>query len=123
MESRAKLLGHPAHPMFVIFPLGLFISAVVFDLIHLGNGNRMFATVAFWNISAGLIGGLIAAVFGLIDWMEIPSNTRASRIGLLHGVGNLVLMILFAASWYMRWSEVDYLPSTGAMILGFCGVA
>jgi len=31
MESRAKLLGHPIHPMLVVLPLGLFIGAVVFD--------------------------------------------------------------------------------------------
>ena len=33
MESRAKLLGHPIHPMLIVLPLGLFIGAVVFDVI------------------------------------------------------------------------------------------
>src|SRR4051794_23269800 len=36
MESRAKLLGHPVHPMLIVLPLGLFIGAVAFDAIYLG---------------------------------------------------------------------------------------
>src|SRR5207249_7644710 len=31
-----------------------------------------------------------------------PGGTRAKRIGLLHGVGNVVVVALFAASWWLR---------------------
>ena len=41
-------------------------------------------------IVAGIIGGLAAAPFGLIDWLAIPKRTRAKRIGLLHGLGNVL---------------------------------
>jgi|SRR4051812_36344867 uncharacterized membrane protein len=85
MESRAKLLGHPIHPMLIVLPLGLFIAAVVFDALYLWRGAQTFAAVAYWNIAGGVIGGLLAAVFGLVDWLAIPSGTRAKRIGLLHG--------------------------------------
>ena len=33
MESRAKLFGHPIHPMLIVFPLGLLAAAVIFDII------------------------------------------------------------------------------------------
>jgi uncharacterized membrane protein len=82
MESRAKLLGHPIHPMLIVLPLGLFIGAVVFDALYLWRGTPIFATAAYWNIAAGVVGGLLAAVFGLIDWFAIPTGTRgeADRI-------------------------------------------
>jgi uncharacterized membrane protein len=32
MESRAKVAGHPVHPMLIVFPLGLLATAVVFDV-------------------------------------------------------------------------------------------
>ena len=35
---------------------------------------------------AGIIGGLLAAMFGLWDWLAIPAGTRAKRVGLWHGV-------------------------------------
>ena len=32
-------------------------------------------------IAAGVVTGLLAAPFGIIDWFAIPSGTRAKRIG------------------------------------------
>src|SRR5688572_27700201 len=104
MESRAKLLGHPIHPMLIVLPLGLFITAVVFDALYLWLGTPAFATVSYWNIAGGVVGGLLAAVFGVIDFLAIPDGTRAKRIGRLHG-GLMVLVVLsFAVAWWMRGS-------------------
>ncbi len=105
MESKAKLLGHPIHPMLIPFPLGLLSTSLVFDVVHLLKGDRLWSQLAFWNIAAGIIGGLAAAVFGLIDWLAIPPGTRAKRIGLLHGVGNVVVVALFGTSWLLRRGE------------------
>src|SRR3982751_5090345 len=102
MESKIKLFGHPIHPMLIVFPLGLLATAVILDVIYLFNGNAALATVSFWNIIAGIIGGLAAAVFGLIDWLAVPSGTRAKAIGLWHGTGNVVVVVLFGASWFLR---------------------
>ena len=35
MESKAKTLGHPIHPILIPFPLGLLSTSVVFDVVHL----------------------------------------------------------------------------------------
>jgi uncharacterized membrane protein len=102
MEARAKLVGHPVHPMLIVFPLGLFSTAVIFDVIHLATGGATWSVVSYWMIAAGIIGGLCAALFGLIDWTKIPSGTRARRLGVLHGLGNVVVVALFAVSWFMR---------------------
>jgi uncharacterized membrane protein len=117
MESRAKLLGHPVPPMLIVLPLGLFIAAVVFDILYLWRGSATFATVAYWNIAAGIIGGLLAAVFGLIDWLAIPTGTRAKRIGLLHGGSNVVVVLIFAAVWWMRSDTRDTTPTTNLFLL------
>jgi len=122
MESRAKIFGHAVHPILIVYPLGLLSAAVVFDIIYLVTGNPTWTTVSFWMIAAGIIGGLLAAVFGLIDYLGIPSGTRASRIGLLHGLTNLGVVILFIASWLMRRYSPD-VPSTAAFALSFIGVA
>ena len=112
MESRAKLLGHPIHPMLIVLPLGLFIMAVIFDALSLARDNATFGVVAYWNIAAGVIGGLLAAVFGLIDWTAIPNGTRAKRIGLLHGGTNVLVVLLFAYSWWTRSNTVDAQATT-----------
>ena len=122
MESRAKLAGHPIHPMLIVLPLGLLIMAVVADVIYLTTGRLAFATVAYYNIAGGIISGLLAAIFGAIDWWAIPSGTRAKAIGLWHGLGNVVVVALFAASWWMRSANFDLTPNTVAFSLGAVGL-
>jgi uncharacterized membrane protein len=100
-----KILGHSIHPILIVFPLGLLATAVVFDFIHLLGGAATFALVAYWMIAAGLVGGVLAAVFGWIDWIAIPTGTRAKGIGLAHGVVNSVVMLLYAGSLLSRYND------------------
>jgi uncharacterized membrane protein len=106
--------------MLIVFPLGLLSTAVIFDFIYYASANPAFPTVAFWLIAAGIIGGLVAAVFGLIDWIAIPSNTRAKSIGLIHGIVNFVVVLLFAGSFYLRTGPAAE-PSSPAVILSLLG--
>lgn len=121
MESRAKIAGHAAHALLIVFPLGLLATAVIFDVIYLLTDNPTFVLVSFWMIVAGLIGGLAAAVPGWIDWFAIPAGTRAKRVGLVHGLGNVTVLLLFALSWLLRRDEAGYLPSTIALAASFLG--
>lgn len=119
MESRARFLGHPVHQMLIVFPLGLLATALVFDTVYLVANAPTMALVAYWLITAGIVGGLVAAPFGTIDWMAIPRGTRAKRVGLAHGLGNVVVLILFACSWVLR-NEVRDHPGAMALILSYC---
>jgi uncharacterized membrane protein len=122
MESRAKLAGHAIHPMLIVFPLGLLGMAVVFDILYMATGNASLATASFLNITAGIIAGLVAAVFGFWDWLSIPDGTRARRVGLLHGGGNVVVVVLFIVAWLLRLNArgaggVDYAPNGLPIVL------
>lgn len=121
MESHAKAAGHALHPILIVFPLGLLSASVLFDVAYLFTDAREFSIVSFWTIVGGLLGGLIAAVPGWIDWFAIPTGTRAKRVGLVHGAGNVVVLILFAISWLLRRDEPSYVPSTMALVLSFAG--
>jgi uncharacterized membrane protein len=119
MRSKARLLGHPVHQMLVVFPLGLLATAVVFDVIYLIGGSEVMAAVSYWMMASGIVGALVAAPFGFIDWMAIPKGTRARRIGAMHGGGNLVVSALFLISWLSR--DRNYSPDLGNMIWSFAG--
>lgn len=122
MESRAKLFGHAIHPILIVFPFGLLGTAVIFDIIYLIWGSGLMAQVSFWMMTAGIIGGLLAAPFGFIDWIAIPNGTRAKTIGAAHGITNVVVLLLFVASWGMR-SDLPEQPEMLASILSFVGLA
>jgi uncharacterized membrane protein len=121
MESRVKLFGHPIHPTLIVFPLGLLGIAVLFDLLFLFTGNDLFPIVSYWNIAAGVVAGLVAALFGLLDWLNIPGGTRAKSTGLLHGLGNVVVVVLFALAWFLRRDAPNFAPDTIALILELAG--
>jgi len=120
MESKAKLLGHPIHQMLIVFPLGLLATAVIFDIIYLTADRPLFAEFAYWLIISGIVGGLIAAPFGLIDWASIPRGTRAKRVGAMHGIGNVIVLLLFAISAWLRYPNTVDSP-TLAYVCSFVG--
>src|SRR4029453_17700677 len=105
MESKAKALGHPIHQMLIPFPFGLLATAVIFDIIYLIWGNPTMVTVSYWMIIAGIIGAIAAAPFGLIDWLAIPTGTRAKSVGLIHGLGKVAVFVFFFVRCYFFWED------------------
>lgn len=120
MESHSKIFGHPAHTILIVFPLGLLSTSVIFDGLYTIARKPKLAEASFWMLVAGLVGGAVASPFGWWDWAFIPKNTRAKRIGLLHGVGNMVVMGLFAASGLLRRADQEK-PSLAARGLAIAG--
>jgi uncharacterized membrane protein len=76
--------------------------AAIFDIIYISTHNGHWADLSYWMIASGIIGGRIAAVFGLIDWLGISQGTRAKYMGLIHGLSNVVVLLLFIVSWFIR---------------------
>ena len=121
MQAKARILGHPIHQILIVFPLGLLATSFFFDLAWLARRNEQLAIVAWWLIFAGVVGGLIASIFGMIDWLAIPRGTRARRVGALHGGGMGIVALLFAASWLLR-RDTPAQPDAVAILLSAAGV-
>ena len=122
MGSPVKAFGHVIHPMLIPFPIGLLATAVVFDIVYLSTDRPGFAVAAAYMIGAGVIGGLLAAPFGWWDWFQIPSGTRAKNVGLIHGLGNIVVVVLFLVSWFLRAAQ-GWDPTAWALVCSFVAVA
>lgn len=120
MQSRAKLFGHPVHQMLVPIPFGLLAMAVIFDLLTLALADGYWSGIAYPMIAAGVATGLLAAPFGFIDWLGIPAGTRAKRVGTVHGLGNVAVVLLFAGSWLLR-RDGPAAPDQLALALSFVG--
>jgi uncharacterized membrane protein len=121
MESRFKALGHGVHPILIVFPLGLLAGSLIFDVVRLVTGNESFAAVSYWLLPAGIIGGLAAAVPGLVDWLGVPKGTRAYRVGLIHASVNVLALVVFFVSWRLRAPETGFIPTTPALIASVVG--
>jgi len=122
MESKIKLFGHPVHPLLIVVPLGLFVATMIVDTIYLFTQNSLLPAVSFFNIAIGVLAGLLAALFGFLDWSVIPLNTRAKSIGAWHGIGNVVVVVMFALSWWFRSANINFAPSQLALIFSYSGL-
>jgi uncharacterized membrane protein/nitrite reductase/ring-hydroxylating ferredoxin subunit len=96
MRSHAQIAGHPIHPMLVVFPIGLLVGSWAFDLIGRMSGNELLWAAAFYMAIGGIVGGVLAAVAGTIDYLgAIPPRSSAKKRGLLHGGLNAIVLIVF----------------------------
>lgn len=122
MKTRAEFLGHPIHQMVIVLPLGLLATSATFDVIGTTKRNRDLLRASHYMLGSGLLTAVAAAVPGALDYFSIPPNTRARRIGLLHGIGNLVVVGLFAASWATRRRRPAQ-PNRAGLVLSTTGAA
>ena len=98
--------GHPFHPILVTVPIGAWIAALVFDVVALtGDRETTFAEGAFWLLVIGIVGAVLAALFGLMDLLTIPSRTRAHTTALAHLALNTVALVVFVINVLVRWNQ------------------
>src|SRR5262245_23079461 len=102
MSTPASIKQHPIHPMLVGLPIGLWLFSMAADLLYAaGGGAPVWKTVALYSIGGGIIGALLAAVPGLIDFRSI-NDRRVARVAIAHLAVNLTVVALFAASFWLR---------------------
>jgi uncharacterized membrane protein len=122
MESRLEVAGQAVQPILVMFPLGLFAMAVIFDVADLGGGPGLLGTLAYWNIVAGLIGGTLTAVAGAIDLAFVRRPT-ARRVGVLRVLVNMGVLVLFAVILMVRVGAPERQAGGGLVILELLAIA
>ena len=102
MASPASIGGHPIHPMLIPFPIALWVFSLVADVIFLWRGNPVWRDhIAFYTLLGGILGAAAAAVPGLIDWLSL-TNKAVVKIANWHARLNVIALLVFAASFYLR---------------------
>ena len=109
------------HRILIVFPLGLLGTSFLFDLAWAVTARKELAVTSWWMILAGVTGGMIASIFGIIDFTGIPRGTRARRVGALHGWGNAIVAIFFGVSLLLRRDEPGH-PEALAIAMAGLGV-
>ena len=105
MASPASIGGHPIHPMIIPFPIALWVFSLVADVIYLWRGNPVWRDyIAFYTLLGGIIGAVVAAVPGVIDWLSLKDR-EVVKIANWHARLNVIALLIFAASFYLRTSS------------------
>jgi uncharacterized membrane protein len=120
----AGLYGHPIHPILVTIPIGAWTASLAFDLAaELGDEPAAFAKGSTWLIGIGLVGALLAVVWGAIDFSTIAKGTRAYTTGLTHLAINLVVVALYVVNFVIRRGQGYDDVSTGVLVLSVVALA
>lgn len=123
MRARATIAGHPIHQIMIPLPLGALIVGTIFDGIVALGGPSELSIAAFWTTAAGVVFGLLAALFGIIDWTAIPKGTRARAIGLVHAAVNVGALSLYATAVALRFDAPLYTATPWVLGLELSGFA
>lgn len=95
--------GHPFHPILVTIPIGAWLASLVFDLVAVFNNDKApFLLGAQVLIGIGIIGALLAAIFGFLDLSTLAKGTAAHKTALTHMTLNLTIVVLFAIDFFLR---------------------
>jgi uncharacterized membrane protein/nitrite reductase/ring-hydroxylating ferredoxin subunit len=119
MKSRASIKSHPIHPILVSFPIAFFFGSFVFDVLGWLREDPDLWNVGWMMNIAGVIGGLLAAIPGIIDYINtIPPDSSAKQRAKSHAITNTFNILLFAGVAYYRygWLENESLVLTAEAI-------
>jgi uncharacterized membrane protein len=123
VSAAAGPYGHPFHPLLVTLPIGAWVCSLIFDIVaRAGHSEASFSRGAYWLIGIGIIGAVVAAVFGLMDLLTIPQGTTAKRTALTHMALNVVVLVLFIVSYLLRRSDGPARPETTPFILSIIAI-
>jgi uncharacterized membrane protein len=118
VRSTASIGGHPIHPMLVPFPIAFLVGTLVTDLAFWGTGDPFWARASAWLVGAGVIMGLLAAVFGFIDFVTI-GRARQGSTGWVHLFGNLLAVALSFVSVLLRIGDAKSAVLPWGLVLSF----
>ncbi|SDT72345.1 DUF2231 domain-containing protein [Actinoplanes derwentensis] len=122
MESRLNVAGQAVQPILVMFPLGLFAMAVLFDMADLLGGPNILGALAYWNVVAGLVSGTLVTIAIAVDVM-FARVSRDRRLGVLRSLLNVGVLVIFAVIAMLRVQAPDRIIGGGLFFIELLALA
>jgi uncharacterized membrane protein len=122
MKSKANIAGHPIHPMLIPFPLALWSTSFVVDVLLYFLRHPTLLVISKFMLAAGCLGAIAAAIVGFIDWLAIE-NGEAKRVANWHARLNVAALVVFAISLFLRMGSYSGLVGRRLTIPFLCSLA
>lgn len=112
----AAIGRHPLHPMLVPLPIGFLVGAFVADIAFAASADPFWARGAFWLLIGGVVTGLLAGLAGIVELLGVP-RARAMTSAWVHGLGNVVALVLATVNIALRWNDAGGPPGSTGLVL------
>lgn len=115
LRATVTIAGHPLHPILVTLPIGLFVAALISDIVYVADGSPGWAVASRWLLGGGLATALLAALAGLTDFAG-NTNIRALRDAWLHLFANLTVVLIEGINLILRLPDPAVAGSFGIVL-------
>lgn len=114
---KGKLVGHPIHSMLIHFPSALYPTTLLFDWIVYFTKNNCLNVASIYTLVLSILISVMAAIFGSIDYIKVPSSSPAWNKASLHGLLNILWLFIFAILLALKFKYSENLIYPGLGIL------
>jgi uncharacterized membrane protein len=97
------LAKHAQHVVLIHFPIALFITAVVFDLIAQWTKRRGLADAAYYNLLVAAISTIPVLATGILAWQFQLEGQKLKGLLLLHLVLACTSAVIIWLVWWLHF--------------------
>ena len=118
------------HPLIVHFPVALWMTSALFELLYVARRENLYATVARLLIGLGLLGAAVSIASGWIDLLTQVKLGVGTGIVIQHRIHSVLAYgatALYLAVFLGRWRRPDVpgwtiaLSLIGALVIAAAG--
>ncbi len=118
-------MGLLLHPPLVHFPVALWLTSGLFDVLAWWRADPGFRRTAYWLVGLGLLTAIASIVAGWIDLLRLERDgigTALLRRHQLHSVMAYAATLVYLGNFTWRWRTGND-PAPGLLVLAFLGAA
>ncbi len=111
------------HPLVVHFPVALWLTSFLFDVLGLWKKQPFFAAVARYLIGLGLLGAAVSMAAGFVDYVGLVAGGVGQAFVDQHRVHSTLAYgttALYAGLFVVRWRWAR-LPSSLSLAVSVVG--
>ncbi len=92
-EPTARRGGQSILRILASFPIACFTCGLLTDLAYVQTTNVMWTDFSAWLLAAGMAGGVVAAIMGLVSWVA-GRRDRTQRSGWSIVLGSMLVLVI-----------------------------
>jgi len=103
------------HPLAVHFPLALWLTSALFDLLAWRREDPLYRRAAYWLVGLGLLGAVVSIALGWIDLLAQESAGVGAGLVLrhrLHSAAAYAATLVYGVNFGWRWWTANRLGAT-----------
>ena len=103
-DLRTVLMAkHAQHVVLIHFPIALFLTGVLFDLLSRGKKGSHLAAAAYLNLSIAAVTVFPVVGTGLLAWQFVLEGKKLKGLLLWHLMTASFAAVLIVATWLVHW--------------------